>query len=107
MAHVRQANKFGKPSEEHSEGYTASGESEFSRRASHGKVRFNRGPLHTAGPRTLYQLIGQTERQIEFLESELKIEDNPTRRAKLARNVEIKAKFLSRLLCEAEALRHG
>lgn len=91
-------------------GYVASGESEHSRRAAHGKIptQFKgRGPLHTPGARTLYQLIGETERQIEFLECELKIEDNRTRRAKLAKNIEIKGKFLTRLRVEAEGLRNG
>lgn len=110
MAHNRLANKHGTPAEiaGHSEGYTASGEGEYSRRASHGKHAFRfvgRGPRKVPGKHSLDELITECERRLEWTEAELKIETDPQRRIKLARDLEIRGKFLTRLLLEREALR--
>lgn len=110
MAHNRLANKHGTPAEiaGHSEGYVATGESMHTRSVARGKtpLRFaTRAPNKTPGYHSLHQLIGECERRIEWIECELKIETRPMRRAKLARDLEIRGKFLTRLLLEAESLR--
>lgn len=108
MAYVRQANRFGKPSELPDTGYVTSGEDDHSRRSARGKMptRFaGRVPRKRPGEHTLYQQIGETERQIEYLEVELKIADTKTEKDRIARSLVIKAKLLTRLRVEAEALR--
>lgn len=110
MAHVRQANRFGKAEEVagNSAGYTASGEGEYSRKSAHAKHSFKfsgRGPRKTPGKHSLDELITECERRLEWTECELKCENDPQRRIKLTRDLEIRGKFLTRLLIEREALR--
>lgn len=108
MAHIRQANRFGGSADltKVESGYVASGEGQHSRRVANGKAPLQfagRASSKTPGEHTLHELIGETERRIEWMECELKIETRPKRRAKLTKDIEIKGKFLTRLLAERDS----
>lgn len=108
MAHVRQANRFGRPHElaEHDEAFSASGESMYSRRVAKAgaNFKFDRPPRRIRGRKhTPAELITECERRLEWMEAELRIETDPTRKAKLAKDISIRGTFLTRLLAERDS----
>lgn len=111
MAHVRTANRHGTAADgaNHAPGYVASGEGQHSRRVARGNMptKFaGRLPVRTQGHKlTLDRQIAEYERRLEWAECELKLEPSPTRKAKLAKDIEIRGKFLTRLLDEREQLK--
>ena len=104
MAHVRRANKGISAADlaNVAPGYAASGESEHSRRSArpHDSARFSGVPVRTRGRHTLDRQIAECERRIEWMECELKIEDDPRRRQKLLSDLAIRGRFLTKLLVE-------
>jgi hypothetical protein len=86
---------------DHSAGYVASGESEFSRSAARsGKAReFDGRP---ARPKNIsrQELIAKTTKRIAKLRCDLSLCTSAARRAKLERDVEIKIALLARLRAE-------
>jgi len=46
---------------------------------------------------TLPKLIAETHGRVQWIEAQLRIEDDPTRKVKLRKNLEIKSAFLTRL----------
>jgi hypothetical protein len=94
----------GRPDEFNSDGngYAPSGEGQFSRIAAHGRVTPQM--LHATPARidkghklTLPKLIAETHGRVQWIEAQLRIEDDPTRKVKLRKNLEIKSAFLTRL----------
>lgn len=83
-------------------GYSASGESQHTRQAAHGNGHLPGYVTTTRGKRTRDQLIEQHKSLLAKLRGDILIEDNKTRRAKLEKNLEIKRKFLDRLLAEKD-----
>ena len=87
-----------------STGYASSGESQFTRRISGGAApRFSGSPPRVRGAgieRTLTEKIGYEGARLRKLRIDIDLETNPTRRAKLERDEDIKANFLARLIAE-------
>jgi len=85
-------------------GFSASGESQFTRRISHGPTpQFaSAGPskLQGRGERTLSEKIAYERGRLRKLRIDIDLENNPTRRAKLERDEDIKANVLARLIAE-------
>lgn len=96
-------------------GYQPNGEGQFSRRVARGGERpmsVNDSPRADAPRPHVYllhhQLVARTNRNLEKLRSKLATETDPARREKLARDAEIAARFLRRLLAERmKAKRHA
>ncbi len=87
---------------ERAPGYTANGESQFSRQAAHSVPKMASRPYRVKGrPHTLAELIVRTEADLRFLHCDLRLEDDKARRAKIAKNLEIKRQFLEKLRSEA------
>jgi hypothetical protein len=94
----------GKPGDENADGagYAASGEGQFSRIAAHGRV--SPQMLHATPARldkgkelSTPNLIREYTGRIRWLEVQLRIEDDPKRRAKLRKDLEIKRRRLVEL----------
>jgi hypothetical protein len=86
-----------------SQGYSANGESQFTRNISHSHSRFiSGGPprLKGAGERTLSQKIEYERGRLRHAEAELRITDDPERRAKLEASIDIKAGLIARWTAE-------
>jgi hypothetical protein len=85
-------------------GYAPNGESAFTRASAHGDQRMSRLPSAKTARRVsrgqqlpLPTLIAETQQGVQWIEAQLRIEDDPTRKAKLRKNLEIKSAFLTRL----------
>ena len=106
MAHIRKSNRHGTADDaaKHASGFSANGESVFTRRSARAdaSARFNRAPLQWHGRRSLAELIAESERKVEWLEAELAIEDSPRRKAKLAQDLQIRGRFLTKLIVERD-----
>jgi hypothetical protein len=89
-----------------STGYASSGESQFTRRISGGAApKFSGSPSRARGAgieRTLTEKIGYERARLRKLQIDIGLETNPTRRAKLERDEDIKANFLARLIAEQQ-----
>jgi hypothetical protein len=84
------------------QGYSANGESEFSRQSAHSAnaVKMRGNSPKTTGKRTTAEIIAQNETQLAKLRGNLLIENNPARIAKMKRDLEIKSAFVARLKAE-------
>lgn len=106
MAHVKLANTNRRRNDdlEASPGYAPSGESIFSRHSAGSvpQVHFKRGPIKTAGRHTLAQQIAECENRIKFMEVELRLEGPSRRRDRLIRDLDIRYRFLTKLLIERD-----
>lgn len=84
-------------------GYSASGESKFSRSAAHGgpmpRMAGRIAPHRIAKGRelSLPEKILETRAGVAWLEAQLRIEESAVRRAKLTKNLEIKSGYLAKL----------
>jgi hypothetical protein len=90
----------------HDGGYSASGESQFSRQSAHSANVKTRGyvenhPAKVSGPRSHGELIAENERALAKIRAQLATENNPARLVKLKRDLEIKSAFVARLRSEA------
>lgn len=84
-----------------STGYASSGESQFTRRISGGTApKFSGSPSRVRGAGIERTLIGYERARLRKLRIDIDLETNPTRRAKLERDEDIKANFLARLIAE-------
>lgn len=106
MAHIKRANRGTSAADlaNVAPGYVASGESEHSRRAARpaASARFAGTPIRARGRHTLGQQIRECERRIDWTECELEIESDPKRKAKLAQDLQIRGKFLTKLIIERD-----
>ena len=87
---------------EHATGYSANAESQHTRTASRGPtingIRTNSNrPPEWRGTRTLDQLLDEHVWKLCHMRAELRIEDDPARRAKLESNIAIKTQFIAKL----------
>ena len=94
----------GRPEEFNNDGngYAPSGEGQFSRIAAHGRVTPRM--LHATPARVgkghklpLLDLIREYEGRVRYFEVQVRIEDDPTRKAKARKNLEIKSPRLTEL----------
>jgi hypothetical protein len=87
------------------QGYASSGESQFSRIASRGDGAPMMAHQEPRGPRghglPMADLIRRTSVELRHMQCDLGIEDDPKRRVKLIKNIEIKTRFLAKLNAEA------
>ncbi len=87
-------------------GYAASGESRYSRRVANPAERpvsLVDSPRSEPRPHVYllhYQLVAKTDHELGKLQRRLAIVTDPAQREKLERNLEIKTRFLRRLLAE-------
>jgi len=87
-------------------GYAASGESRYSRRVANPAERpvsLVDSPRSEPRPHIYlfhYQLVAKTDHELGKLQRRLAVEIDPAQREKLERNLEIKTRFLRRLLAE-------
>jgi hypothetical protein len=82
-------------------GYSANGESEFSRHSAHSaNVKMRSHAPKTRGARTTSDIIAQSESQLAKMRGDLMLENNPARIVKLKRDMEIKGAFVARLKSE-------
>jgi hypothetical protein len=93
----------------HAIGYSVSGESQHTRHVARGHEPMVRTNNAVAARRIskghqlpLPLLITETRGALRWLKCELEIETNPTRHAKLTKNLEIKTRYLAELEREAE-----
>jgi len=87
-------------------GFSATGESRYSRRVANPEVRpvsLTDSPRNEPKPHVHllhHQLIARTGHNLDKLRRKLAVETDPAVKAKLERNAEIAARFLRRLLAE-------
>jgi hypothetical protein len=101
----RQLNRRGTVSDYEVEpGYTANGESEYSRVRAHGAPQIKLNANYTRRVRSrkgtmlpLDMLIRETESKLAWLRCEVNIESDPVKVAKLQKSIFIKAKYLDQL----------
>jgi hypothetical protein len=91
----------------HEAGYSASGEGQWSRKVASGPAgpKFSGSPSRIRGAGIDRTLAGQIEferARMRKLQIDIDLETNPTRRAKLERDEDIKANFLARLIAEQQ-----
>jgi hypothetical protein len=86
----------------HASGYAGSGLSIYTRAIAHREPQLRSGPpkLKGAGERTLSQKIGYERGRLRHAEAQLRIEDDPERRAKLEASIDIKAELIVRWTAE-------
>lgn len=87
----------------HASGYAGSGLSIYTRSIAHRQPQFHSGAhtrLQGAGERTLAQKIQYERERMRHAEAQLRIEDNPERRAKLAQQIDIKAGLIAKWTAE-------
>jgi len=94
----------GKPAEFNADGngFAPSGESQFSRIAAHGRVtpemlRATPARVGKGSKLPMQDLIREYAGRIRWLEAQLRIEDDPTRKATIRKNLEIKNRRLTEL----------
>ena len=92
-----------KENAEHDEGFSANGESQFSRRAAHPDNVRLQGYKRPRPKMALAADIGFNVIEIERMQRALTVERDPKRIAKLRKNIEIKTKFVERLKSEIDA----
>lgn len=90
---------------EHAAGYSGNGVSIFSREAAQGDrpMTVNDSPRDEPKARVYllhHQLVAKTDHNLNKLQRRLAVETDPAQRAKLIHNIQIKTKFLRRLLAE-------
>ena len=94
-----------------SDGYVASGESSFSRRAAHSDhVRLNsyeKKRAHVRQSRDNAANIRVQEIELERMQRATLVEHDQVRLAKLRKNIEIKSRFVARLKREKQELAEG
>lgn len=106
MAHVRPSRRHGKPDDvaETTTKYgRPNGEGDWTVHRAHDehlKMHISARPPDLRGKRTREQLIAEQAWKLRSLRCELRLEDNPERRARLAKSIEIKRVFLSALMGE-------
>ena len=86
-------------------GYTRDGESEFTRHSAqpHENTRFKVNPrFRFRGSHTLAEQIRECESRIKFMECEQRIETDPRKLKRLAHDLGIRYRFLTKLLLEKE-----
>lgn len=81
-------------------GYSCNGESQYSRNAAQPNVRMAGNSAKTTGKHTQAALIAENESQLAKLRGDISLETDPTRREKLKKNFDIKARFVARLKAE-------
>lgn len=101
MAHLRASRRDRPEALERAPGYAPNGEGEWTRHKAgftqHSQMRTSARPPDLRGRRTLQQQIAEQDWKLRNLRAELMLEDNPVRREKLAKNIEIKRNFLAAL----------
>jgi hypothetical protein len=86
-------------------GYTSNGEGQYSRHSAqpHENVRLKINPRYRIrGEHTLAQQIRETETRINWMECELRIETDKTKRERLAHDLGIRGRFLTKLMIERD-----
>jgi hypothetical protein len=85
---------------DHEDGFSANGESMYSRQAAHSTLNLPSHVAKTKGKHSLPQLIAENQSQLATLRGNLLIESCPVKRAKIENSIGIKSRFLARIINE-------
>jgi hypothetical protein len=108
MSKVRRVTvSRGTPAEvaSHANGYSGNGLSIYTRAIAHPEPAFANQPRRLRGAgveRTLSEKITYERARLRHAEAQLRIEDDPERRAKLEKSIDIKAAIIARLRREQQ-----